>query len=234
MFNNLLESEATTERGVGGHAFSVVLHCCVIAIAIVLTERVVTAAPPPVDEHLSYVAPEIPPPPPDVARPREVAPAPVALGHQILIAPIDIPDVLPTIDITRPITNADDYTGTGVAGGRHDGVPGVEARPLTGDVSYFAAEVEKPAVQITGTGTPEYPEILRTAGIPGEVRVKFTIDTTGRAEMATLEVVRTTNKLFTDAVKKALPQMRFKPAETGGHKVRQIVEMPFAFTLKQD
>ena len=39
------------------------------------------------------------------------------------------------------------------------------------------------------------------------------------------------HQLFEDAVREALPRIRFIPAEVGGKKVRQLVQMPFVFTL---
>ena len=36
----------------------------------------------------------------------------------------------------------------------------------------------------------------------------------------------------TQAVAGALPAMRFLPAEAGGHRVRQLVEAPFTFSLR--
>jgi hypothetical protein len=40
--------------------------------------------------------------------------------------------------------------------------------------------------------------------------------------------------LFTQAVKEALLMMRFLPAELeGGHKVMQMVQQPFSFSLRQ-
>jgi protein TonB len=232
VFNNLLESHATTEHHAGGHALSVVLHACVIATAIVLTQRVVTAAAPEASERIDFVAPAPPPPPPMVAPRDAPAPAPIPLGHQVLVAPIVIPDVLPAIDLTRPITDARDYLPRGVAGGRHDGDSTVIARPRTGEATYFAAQVEKPAAQVAGTGTPDYPDMLRSAGISGEVRVQFVVDTTGRAEMSTFKVLKSGHAQFSEAVRKALAKMLFKPAEMGSQKVRQIVEMPFVFSLR--
>jgi protein TonB len=232
MFSNLLESRAAANRNVAGQALSFVMHACAMAVAVLATQQVVTAAAPPEKVRLAFVAPP-PPPTPSVVAPRDVPqPAPIPLGHQVLIAPIDIPDVLPAIDLTRPVTDARDYTSRGVPGGRHDGDPNVVARPQTGDVTYFAAQVEKPAAQVAGTGIPDYPDVLRAAGIGGEVRVQFVVDTTGKAEAGSVKILTSPHALFTDAVRKALARMRFKPAETGTQKVRQIVEMPFAFSVR--
>jgi protein TonB len=37
--------------------------------------------------------------------------------------------------------------------------------------------------------------------------------------------------LFTQAVRAALPRMRFFPAQVGGKAVKQLVQMPFQFNL---
>jgi protein TonB len=39
--------------------------------------------------------------------------------------------------------------------------------------------------------------------------------------------------MFTNAVKAVLPQMKFYPAEVGGRKVKQLVQMPFQFNLSK-
>jgi protein TonB len=234
MFSNLLESRARSSRNVTGQAVSLVLHSAGIAMAVFVTQEVVTAAPPRTSEQVDFVAPP-PPPQPSIVPPRDApAIAPVALGHQILIAPIEIPDVLPAIDLSRRVTDPIDYDDRrGAAGGRHDGVAGVPVRPVTGEVTYFAAQVDRPVVQIAGTAVPDYPEQLSAAMIEGEVRVQFVVDTTGRAELESFKVLRSPHALFSDAVRKALVRMRFKPAEAGSLKVRQIVEMPFAFSIKR-
>jgi protein TonB len=98
--------------------------------------------------------------------------------------------------------------------------------------TFRADQVEKPAVLASGNNAPLYPESLRQAGIQGTVTATFVIDQSGRVEMETLRFVRSDNPLFDDAVRTALKRMRFVAAETAGHKVRQLVEMPFMFTLK--
>jgi periplasmic protein TonB len=51
--------------------------------------------------------------------------------------------------------------------------------------------------------------------------------------MREFKILKSTHDLFTAAVKSALPQMRFYPAEVGGHKVKQLVQMPFQFSLSK-
>jgi len=61
------------------------------------------------------------------------------------------------------------------------------------------------------------------------VTCQFVVDTTGRVDMGTFEVVKASDPAYTASVKRVLPQMRYFPAEEGGHKVRQLVEQDFRF-----
>jgi protein TonB len=73
--------------------------------------------------------------------------------------------------------------------------------------------------------------MLESARVEGDVLVQFVVDTSGHAEMGSFKVLKSSNDLFTSAVKKVLPRMQFYAAEVGGHKVRQLVQMPFGFKV---
>jgi protein TonB len=79
---------------------------------------------------------------------------------------------------------------------------------------------------------PRYPEALRAAGIDGSVLVKFVVDTTGRVDMTSIEIVSSTHELFTAAVRETLARLRFYPTEVNGKRVRTSAQMPFLFTLQ--
>lgn len=96
---------------------------------------------------------------------------------------------------------------------------------------FFEFQVERRVTLPPDNPMAHYPPVLRSANIEGEVLTQFIVDTTGHAEMGTLKVLKTTHDLFTNSVKAALPSIRFIPAEIGGRKVRQIVQMPFHFNL---
>lgn len=97
---------------------------------------------------------------------------------------------------------------------------------------YTADQVEVPA-QVDGAApvTPVYPNALLSAGIAGRVVVEFVVDTSGRADMNTFGAVTTTHGLFTDEARRAVAAARFSPALLGGRRVRQLVQLPFAFTV---
>ena len=110
------------------------------------------------------------------------------------------------------------------------GTGGERATAPTGG-TFRADQVEKEVSVVPGSPPPRYPEILRSAGVEGHVTALFVVDETGRAEEDSIRFVRSDNPLFENAVKQALHRMRFVPAEIGGRKVRQLVLMPFVFTL---
>ena len=237
MFNNLIESKPQKQKSVGSTIISLIIHAAVIAGSVVATKQVSDAVAEEVVQKVDFVEikkdepppPEDqPPPPPDV-----VAAPPVAKGFQVLTAPINIPDVIPEIDLSKKLTNEADFSGKGVAGGIAAGVVGGQVQQVQQDQPYFDFQVEKPVAPVPGTGAPRYPDILRSASVEGEVLAQFVVDTTGRVEVATFKVIRKSHDLFEAAVRSALPNMRFLPAEVGGRKVKQLVQQPFVFALQK-
>ena len=109
--------------------------------------------------------------------------------------------------------------------------------PVTeGDVAdetriFTEEDVDSAATRDPASDGPRYPAALREKGVQGEVLVEFTVDTTGKADPQTFTVVETSHPLFTDAVRDALPLMRFTPAVAHGHHVRQLVRLPMKFRL---
>jgi protein TonB len=133
--------------------------------------------------------------------------------------------VLPDIDLSKKVTDEADFSGKGVAGGTSKGVVGG-----TADQTYFEFQVEKTVGG--GQVSLRYPDMLRSASVEGEVLAQFVVDTTGRVDMSTFKVLKSTHDLFAQAVKQALQSARYSPAEIGGRKVRQLVQQPFTFALQ--
>ena len=106
--------------------------------------------------------------------------------------------------------------------------------PRQAEPPYFEFQVEKPGTPRPGNVAPRYPDELRDAKIEGEVLVQFVLDTLGHPDMDTFKVLRSTHDLFTNTVKSSLPNMLFYPAEVGGKKVKQLIQMPFNFNLTKD
>ncbi|MBK9979735.1 MAG: energy transducer TonB [Gemmatimonadetes bacterium] len=240
MFNNLVESKRKKQRSPAGLFASFVLHAALITLVVVAGGQAAEQFEKPKQEKVDFVEVKKdeppppkneppPPPPPDV-----VAAPPPPKGFQILTAPVDIPDVLPDIDLSKKVTDEADFSGKCAAGGTAKGVEGGKPQLVANnDQPFFEFQVEKPVQALPGGSSPRYPDILRQAGVEGEVLAQFVVDTTGRAEMNSYKVLKTTHELFGNAVKQALPGMRFIPAEVGGRKVRQLVQQPFSFAISK-
>ncbi|MEP6492811.1 MAG: TonB family protein [bacterium] len=235
MFDNLIESKASKQRRAGGTALSVVVHAVLISAAVIGTLHASQGSDKPKAEKVEFVTVKKDEPPPPKEQPKPppevVMKAPPPKGFQVLTAPIKIPDVLPDIDLSKKVTNEEDFTGKGVAGGIAKGVVGGTAAPIDNNQTYFEFQVEKQVSPYPGNTAPRYPDMLRSANVEGEVLAQFVVDTTGRAEMSTFKVLKSTHDLFTNAVRSSLPNMKFYPAEVGGRKVKQLVQMPFQFNL---
>lgn len=236
MLNNLIESKAKKQKRFGGQAFSLIAHVVVVALAVIFTANAAIVNEKTKEEKLDFVEvkkdepkppePEKPPPPPDAVV-QQTPPK----GFQLPTAPIEIPTVIPDIDLSKAVTNADDFSGRGVKGGTSTGVGNGPPPPVITDQPYFESQVEKPVAQAPGSPGPTYPEMLKSSGVEGTVLAMFVVDTTGRAESGSLKILRSDHALFEMAVKNALPKMRFLPAEIGGRKVKQLVQQPFSFAL---
>src|SRR5262245_12993175 len=101
------------------------------------------------------------------------------------------------------------------------------------DQVYFEFQVSKPVAPTPGNRAPRYPQNLMKRRISGGVIAQFIVDTLGRAEMETFRVQAATDPEFATAVREALPGLRFFPASINGRPVRQIIVMPFQFSIAQ-
>jgi periplasmic protein TonB len=235
MLKNLIESKPRRARRAGGAVTSVVLHMGLIGAAVYGTLHAEQLTSKPVAEKVIFVQTRTedpvpkttpkPPPPSDL-----VAAPPPPKGFQVLMAPISIPNVLPAIDLSRKITDAADFTGRGTPGGTATGVPDGVAPPNLGE-TFRDFQVDKQVSMMPGALPPHYPDAMRAANVEGDVLVSFVVDTTGRADMSTLKVVRSTHESFSQAVRTSVANTRYYPAEIGAHKVKQLVQQPFVFSL---
>lgn len=96
------------------------------------------------------------------------------------------------------------------------------------DQTYFDFQVDQPA-RIRVVQRPAYPENLRSANIDGQVLVQFVVDERGSADMNTFKVIKTTHAEFADAVRRAISNTTYSPAEVRGRRVKQLVQQPFTF-----
>jgi periplasmic protein TonB len=231
MFNQLLESKAKKQKMAGGTVFSIVLHTVLISAAVYATARAGAKDEKAKAEKIQFVemkkeppkVPDKPPPPKEV-----VVKPPPPKGFQVLRAPVKIDIKIPEIDLTKAITNESDFSGKGVKGGTGSGVVGGIANT---NQTYFEFQVEKPAEMLAESPKPKYPSVLESSGIAGEVQAQFVVSSSGKADMDSFKVLKSTNELFTQAVKNVLPRMKFSPAMIGGKPVNQLVQQSFQFAV---
>ena len=232
MFNQLLESRAHKQKMAGGTMFSIVLHTVLIGGAVYATARAGVKDEKAKAEKIQFVemkkeppkeVPKEPPPKEVVVKP------PPPKGFQVLRAPVKIDIKIPEIDLSKAVTNESDFTGKGVKGGTGSGVVGGTG-PVTNQ-TYFEFQVEKPAEMLQDSPKPKYPSVLESSGIAGEVQAQFVVRSDGKADMDTFKVLKSSNELFTQAVKNVLPRMHFSPAMIGGKPVNQLVQQSFQFAV---
>jgi periplasmic protein TonB len=231
MFNQLIESKAKRQKMAGGTVFSLVLHTVLISGAVYATAKAGVKDEKAKAEKIQFVemkkeppkVPDKPPPPKEV-----VVKPPPPKGFQVLRAPLKIDIKIPEIDLTKAITNESDFSGKGVKGGTGSGVVGGIANT---NQTYFEFQVEKPAEMLAESPKPKYPSVLESSGIAGEVQAQFVVRSDGKADMDSFKVLKSTNELFTQAVKNVLPRMRFSPAMIGGKPVNQLVQQSFQFAV---
>lgn len=228
MFAQLIASRVPARRSPAGFAASLVVHSVVVVGAAVFTSRAPVHRPVVTQLAVSYVAPA--PHRPTPASPLPQGPAPITGLPRVLDVPIDVPSVLPSVDALRSAIGLDDPSvfrpsvAPGATGGADFG-GGYGSAPL------LEAQVEVAVMLDARSPMPRYPQLLKDAGVEGLVRLRFVVDTAGRVEPTTVQVVEASHPAFAAAVQGVLPRLRFTPARVGPRKVRQLVEFPLQFQL---
>lgn len=127
-------------------------------------------------------------------------------------------------------------TGVAVRGGATrpaaPPVPVADSGTGAGSPIYLESELDQAVERDPSSAGPVYPEALRVKGVEGDVVAEWVVDTTGTADVASFRVVQSGDPQFSAAVQAVLPLMRFRPAELGGQRVRQLVRQLFHFRLE--
>lgn len=230
MLTVLLETNAPRQRRTAGATFSISLHLAIVAAIAATATRVarqVRDAPIPIPVQYARLATATPQHlVADVARdrvlPRLVSEVPVVVA--LITIPVGITPI-----VNLPSTGVDSIT-VGPRSAHERGLYDVVGGSGTSDAPATWSDAEV-LLHVIVAPPPRYPPLLRDAGIEGSVVVRFVVDSTGRVDMHGMDVVASTNALFTDAVRQALPAFRFRPATAGGRHVPMMAEMPFEFAI---
>jgi protein TonB len=229
MLETLLESKSRKGRSAGGAMASVATHTVLIAGALYATAQARPSPERPREVISRFYVP--PSPPPARRAMREATRQPQRVGRTLIFVEPKLSIDLPPIDVTGIVSNPRDFSTSSI--GIISPTPGGEVGAGTDAAPFRADQVEKQVAVVPGAAPPRYPEVLRSAGVEGQVIAVFVVDEQGRSEEESVRFVRADNRLFEDAVRVALRRMRFIPAEVAGRKVRQLVQMPFVFTLSR-
>lgn len=160
-------------------------------------------------------------------------------GFQTVVAPVAIPAEIPPVDPAERPYDPRDFTGVGVEGGVSYGVVGgtgpVDQAMTAGLAGSLFTETSTAArfvpAKVLFQPPPVYPRALLRAGITGSVRVRFIIDTLGRVEERSIEVLESSSAGFDPAVRATINGSRFEPAHLGPVPVRQLTEQRVRFVL---
>lgn len=250
MFKTLVESAHVPHPPALIGAVSTVVHAVVVAGAIAAAPREIVplrggAIVPLEVTRLVNVSPALPPrgeatateaTPPDAENPpppRKRDPAMAPLPAVAPAAPLDLTalaEQLGALQVSPAIPDLAEFlerTQRGVVQALADrrGKGGLGA-PLPVDM------VERVPIAMAGNPRPEYPPMLLRRRVQGYVEIQFVIDTTGRADIHSMQVLNSADAMFTRAVASVLPRMRFLAGELGGKKVNVVVNQLFTFVVQ--
>lgn len=228
MFDVLLESNRARASAGGSLALSAVVHGVMIAAVVGITSRAPSLEPVPE----SFITRALYMPPVD-RRPAEAGTAErlqfVALGVPagVLDEFTDMP--IGVSEFGGAVRDPDAGSEFGDAELQSVALPPVASV----DSAYSVVDVDSIVQRHADSDAPLYPPVLLMQSVEGTVFVRYTVDTLGRADVRTAEVIRSSHPHFTQAVLEALPGMRFRPAMIATRRVRQLVEQEFAFKIQR-
>lgn len=181
------------------------------------------------------VAPPVPRPVSAPVRPPSENPPPK--GFQTVAAPVVVSTEIPPVDLEEQPLDPADFTGTGVEGGRADGVVGGtgdadSAGSLNGIYDAATGDSRYTAARIVRQVAPDYPPVLRRARVEGSVTIRFIVDTLGRVEPGSVEVLESSLTDFNQPAIRAMLATRFSPARFDRRAVRQVTNQRISFQLR--
>jgi outer membrane biosynthesis protein TonB len=202
-----------------GGLLALVVHTAVIAGAInaaVSARRTGTARA--LDTAVVAIAPleaqdETSPPPLDVP----------LKGFQAVTVPALIPVTIPSVNLQERF-DPKDFTGVGVENGTVTGVA------LAPDQVCDPSVLDDPPILLSSPPL-DYPPVLRQAGIAARVVVLAVIDTTGRAEPASVRVIQGAHPAFDQPSKLWMLNALFRPGRAGGRRVRVRINRALDYTI---
>lgn len=197
------------------------IHVAVIYTAVMATLHTGQASPAPrVVTELIFV--------PDAADRPPVAevPAPPPI-HLDVTVPTTVPVAIPPIDSAFVV---DSLVVSRVGLWREAPAAALsrtDPRPVLAET-----QVDQPP-ELLGYPPLDYPDLLRQAGVGGQVLVEAVIDTSGRVERGSLRVLEATNRAFEAAARDLVSGARYRPGRLRGEAVRVSIRVPVVFQIQR-
>lgn len=119
-----------------------------------------------------------------------------------------------------------DFTGVGVDSGA---ATGVVPAP---DQVYDPSVLDDPPILLLSPPL-DYPPLLRQAGLTCRVVVEAVIDTTGRAETASVRVIQGAQSAFDQPSRQWMLDALFRPARAGGRHVRVRINRALDYAISR-
>src|SRR6185436_11814843 len=235
MFDILPASPDHLGLKAGSVTTSALSHALLIALAVASTRAALDAAriAPAENETLLVVPrPPEPQPPAPTEKPATIVNLadPPPQGFQTVPPVTEIPTVIPRIDLNERPFDPRDFTGRGIEGGIADGVVGGTGPVRMGEI--YQATTNLPGfvpAMVLSQPTPEYPAALASVCLEGRVEIQFVVDTTGKVEPSSFEVVKSTQVGFEPAARTAILGSLFRPARLSNVPVRQLTRQSIKF-----
>ena len=203
----------------GGTLASAALHIAIVALLLIPVGKAIESGW--FDRHLVYLIPPDSPPAVEL----EAHGGALTPGAPFGGAAVDQPTDGPTA--SRASTGDD---------ARNLPLRSLEltrTQPIQTESALTEIEVDSAVVRDPASAAPEYPPELLAAGIAGEVTARYVVDTLGLVDTTSFTVVVASRREFAEAVRHALPEMRFRPAMQRSRLVRQWVEQTFHFRIQR-
>jgi len=214
-------------------AIAVAGHAAVIVAAVALTLPRAEQAAVPGDTALVYLAL------PQAAQPEVPRLAPPAMhklpdirGFKTVVAPVTVPEQIEAADLTSQF-DPREFSGMGYEDGTFMGAGGGVVGG-EGDPNYVWPSVnllDEPPVLVSSPPL-EYPASMQNLGVEGFVVLQFVIDTLGRAEWQSLEIVQASHIAFIDSARSIICNSRYRPGRVRGSpvRVRSVIRINFTLT----
>jgi TonB family protein len=227
MLQNLMAS-APQQKKLGGRlvssVISLTIHTGLIFAAVLGTmhsDAVVDRSA--INAELTFF---VQPPEEDASPPKSLDRPPPIVRHT-LVAPVHVPTGIPPADLSQTF-DLDDFT-------TFDGVEsawvGVDEESAVDTVQVFSSvTVDETPVRISSPPL-EYPRMMRQAGINGVVLVQAIVDTTGRVEPGSIQVIQSSQAAFEGAATRLVQRSLFQPGRLRGQVVRVLIQIPVVFEL---